>query len=77
MLNARDLKTYTAAQVASLADVDYGAVETEGARRQEAADRKRQRALKMMAEAAREMDDGAKIIEAAMWERAKFHRQAA
>ena len=38
MLNARDLQTYTAAQVASLADVDVYSVRDEGARRQAAAE---------------------------------------
>ncbi len=39
MLNAADLMTYTAEQVASLADVDVHAVLAEGFRRQTAAEK--------------------------------------
>ena len=55
MLNARDLQTYTAAQVASLADVDVYSVRDEGARRQAAAEKKLARALKQVATAKREL----------------------
>lgn len=63
MLNATDLQTYTAQQVASLADVDVYAVRSEGERRQAAAAKK-------------EMADGETIILAA-WEQIERERAAA
>lgn len=64
-LNPADLQTYTAAQVASLADVDVYAVRDEGFRRQTAAEKKLARALKAVEAAKREMAESAIIITAA------------
>jgi hypothetical protein len=64
-LNAEDLKTYTAAQVASLADVDIYAVRDEGFRRQTAAEKKLARALKAVEAARHELAESATIITAA------------
>jgi hypothetical protein len=64
MLNASDLMTYTATQVASLADVDVHAVLAEGFRRQTAAEKKIARLVKQLAAARAELADSAQIIEA-------------
>jgi hypothetical protein len=68
MLNATDLQTYTAAQVASLADVDFHAVRDEGFRRQTAAEKKIAKLRKQLAAAEREVAEAAMIIEAAFTE---------
>lgn len=65
MLNASDLQTYTAQQVASLADVDRWSVQAEGFRRQTAAEKKMAKARKMLEAAQREMAESHTIIEAA------------
>lgn len=64
-LNPADLATYTAKQVASLADVDVYTVRAEGFRRQTAAEKKMARARKMLEQAQREMAESHIIIEAA------------
>lgn len=64
-LNPADLQTYTAQQVASLADVDVYAVRDEGFRRQTVAEKKLARALKAVEAAKREMAEAATIITAA------------
>ena len=66
MLDAKDLATYTAAQVASLADVDAYAVRDEGFRRQTAAEKKIARLTKQLADAHREMQISQGIICAAL-----------
>lgn len=65
MLNAKDLQTYTARQVASLADVDVYAVRAEGERRQTAAEKKIARLMKQMEAAKKELAEGAMILKAA------------
>lgn len=64
-LNATDLQTYTAAQVANLADVDFYAVRNEGFRRQTAAEKKLAKLRKQIEAAEREMKEAGMIIEAA------------
>ena len=71
MLNAADLAKYTAAEVASLADVDFYAVRDEGFRRQTAAEKKLAKLQKQLAAAQREMAEAAAIIEAAFAEQRK------
>jgi hypothetical protein len=68
MLNAADLATYTAAQVASLADVDVYAVRAEGERRQNAAEKKIASLIKQLAAARQMMADGEVILTAAYCE---------
>ncbi len=65
MLNATDLQSYTATQVASLADIDVYAVRAEGERRQNAAEKKIAKLMKQLEAARREMNDGATILQAA------------
>lgn len=65
-LNPADLATYTAAQVASLADVDRWTVKDEGFRRQSKAEKKMAKARKLLAEAQAEMADAELIIRAAL-----------
>lgn len=65
MLNAADLATYTASQVASLADVDVYAVRAEGERRQNAAEKKIASLMKQLAAAKAMMADGEMILNAA------------
>jgi hypothetical protein len=65
MLNATDLQTYTAREVASLADVDVYAVRAEGERRQTAAEKKLARLQKQIAKAQAEMKEAGMILEAA------------
>jgi hypothetical protein len=67
-LNPADLATYTAKEVASLADVDVFAVRAEGFRRQTAAEKKIARARKMLEQGQREMAESHLIIEAAFRE---------
>jgi len=64
-LNATDLQTYSAAQVASLADLDHYSVRDEGFRRQAAAEKKLAKLRKQLAAAEREMADAGLIINAA------------
>ena len=64
-MNATDLKSYTAQQVASLVDTDLHAVRDEGHRRQDVAGKKIERLHKQLAAAHREMDDGENILIAA------------
>jgi hypothetical protein len=68
MLNAADLQTYTAEQVASLADVDVYAVRAEGERRQASAEKKLARLMKQIEAAKKEMADGETILRAAFAE---------
>ena len=65
MLNAADLATYTASQVASLADVDVYAVRAEGERRQNAAEKKIASLMKQLARAQAMMAEGEVILNAA------------
>jgi len=65
MLNSADLQTYTAEQVASLADVDVHAVRDEGFRRQAAAEKKIARLKKQLEAARLEMAESHIIIQAA------------
>lgn len=65
-LSATDLQTYSASQVASLADLDFYAVRNEGFRRQSAAEKKLARLQKQIAAAQREMAEAGEIIEAAL-----------
>lgn len=65
MLNAADLATYTASQVASLADVDVYAVRAEGERRQNAAEKKISSLMKQLAKAQAMMAEGEVILNAA------------
>ena len=71
MLNAADLATYTAAQVASLADVDVYAVRAEGERRQNAAEKKIASLMKQLAKARAQMSEGEVILTAAYKEMGK------
>lgn len=64
-INAADLQTYTAEQVASLVDVDAYACRDEGFRRQTAAEKKMARACKMMDRAQAELVASRNIITAA------------
>jgi hypothetical protein len=64
-LNAADLKTYSAEQVASLADVDFYAVRDEGFRRQAATEKKLARLAIQIAAARADLLDAHIIIEAA------------
>lgn len=64
-LNPADLATYTAEQVASLADVDVYEVRQEGFRRQTAAEKKIARLKKQLAQAQKELAESGIIIEAA------------
>lgn len=66
MLNAKDLATYTAQQVASLADVDAYAVRDEGFRRQTAAEKKIAQLTSQLAAARRDLDISQGIIVAAL-----------
>jgi hypothetical protein len=68
MLNPADLQKYTAAEVASLADVDVYSVRDEGFRRQAAAEKKLARLAQQMEAARREMAEAGLIIEAAFRE---------
>jgi hypothetical protein len=70
-LSATDLQTYSAAQVASLVDVDFYAVRDEGFRRQSAAEKKLARLQKQIAAAQREMIEAEMIINAALDEQRK------
>lgn len=65
MLNAADLATYTAVQVASLADVDVYAVRAEGERRQNAAEKKIASLMKQLSKAQAMMAEGEVILNAA------------
>lgn len=65
MLDAADLATYTAPEVASLADVDVYAVRAEGERRQNAAEKKISKLTAQLAKARAEMLDGEVILNAA------------
>lgn len=69
-LSPDDLKTYTAQQVASLANIDYFSVRDEGFRRQTAAEKKIAKLTKQLAAAQRELADSAMIINAAFREHA-------
>jgi len=64
-LNATDLQTYSASQVASLADLDHYSVRDEGFRRQTAAEKKIAKLRKQLAAAEREMAEAGLIINAA------------
>lgn len=66
MLNSKDLATYTAQQVASLADVDAYAVRDEGFRRQSAAEKKLARLAKQIETARKEMAESQIIIKAGL-----------
>lgn len=70
-LSAKDLATYTASQVASLADVDAYAVRDEGFRRQAAAEKKLAKALKAADEARQALTQSGTIIKAALAELSK------
>lgn len=70
-LNPADLKTYTAKEVASLADVDAHAVRDEGARRQTIAEKKIARLEKQLAVARQELGGAGIIIQAAHVELSK------
>ena len=72
-LIASDLRTYTAQQVASLADSDAYAVRSEGERRQNEATKKIARLLKQIDAARRELADGEVILLAAF---AELRREA-
>ena len=74
MLNAKDLATYTASQVASLADIDAYAVRDEGFRRQTAAEKKIARLAKQIEAARKEMVESQTIINAGL---AQLEREAA
>lgn len=67
-LNAADLAKYSAAEVASLADVDVYSVREEGFRRQTAAEKKIATLRKQLAKAEQEMRDAEIIITAAFRE---------
>lgn len=64
-LAAEDLKTYSAQQVTSLADIDPFAVETEGERRQTEAEKIERQIAKLAAKAAKLRKEGEQIIRAA------------
>lgn len=64
-LNPSDLKTYSAREVASLADLDKWAVRDEGIRRMELAEKKLAKLRKQLAAAEAEMADAHRIINAA------------
>lgn len=68
-LDASDLATYTADQVAALADVDFSAVEAEGARRQRESEKIFARIAKLAAKAQALRLEGEQIILAARRER--------
>jgi hypothetical protein len=72
MLNPTDLATYTAAQVASLADVDFYSVRDEGFRRQDVAEKKMASLMKQLAKARQMQADAELIINAA---EAEWRRQ--
>jgi len=63
-LNADDLKTYTAYQVATLAGIDCHAVIEEGIRRQNAAEKKIARLRKQMEAARAELEGAVEILTA-------------
>ena len=63
-LNPADLALYTAAQVASLADVDVYAVRAEGERRQNQAEKKIASLMKQLAKARELMEEGETILDA-------------
>lgn len=67
-LNAADLQTYSAREVASLADLDFYAVRNEGERRQTAAEKKIAKLQKQLAKAQAEMKEAGMILEAAFAE---------
>lgn len=71
-LNAADLATYTADQVASLADLDPWAVRDEAYRRNTAACKALERAKKALAKAEREIAESVVILDAARREFAKL-----
>jgi hypothetical protein len=73
-LNAKDLGTYTADQVASLVDLDVHAVRDEGFRRQALAEKKLARLARQMAAARREMAESHRIIEAAFRQMAEENK---
>ena len=64
-LNPEELKTYSAAEVANLADMDKYAVRDEGHRRQEIAEKKLAKLRKQIEAAQKEMADAQAIITAA------------
>jgi hypothetical protein len=64
-INPADLRTYTAHEVASLADLDWQAVRDEGARRQDIAEKRIARLSKQLADAQKEMAEAHLIINAA------------
>jgi cell division protein FtsB len=64
-LDATDLATYSAIQVASLADVDRWAVRDEGFRRQAKAEKMLARAEKLRKEAEKLMKEAQMVIAAA------------
>ena len=64
-LTASDLKTYSAREVASLADLDKWAVRDEGFRRQELAEKKLAKLRKQIAATELEMIEAHLIINAA------------
>lgn len=63
-LNPNDLKKYSAFEVASLVDVDAHAVRDEGARRQDAADKKIKKIKKQLEQAQKELADSHIILNA-------------
>lgn len=71
MLNAADLKTYKAAEVMNLADVDAHAVRDEGFRRQAAAEAKIAKLEKQLAAAKADLAASHRIITSALAELAK------
>jgi len=69
MLNPKDLASYTAEQVASLADIDWRAVRNEAGRRSDDAGKKLARALKTVEAARKAQDDAIMIFKASMMAR--------
>ena len=63
-LDPTDLKKYSAIEVASLVDVDAYAVRDEGARRQDAADKKIEKLKKQLEQAQKELADSHIILNA-------------
>jgi len=63
-LNPSDLKKYSALEVASLVDVDAHAVRDEGARRQDAADKKIEKLKKQLDQAQKELANSHIILNA-------------
>ena len=64
-LNPSDLKTYSAREVAGLADLDKWAVRDEGIRRMELAEKKLAKLRKQLAAAEAELNEANDIIRAA------------